>query len=134
MSLVGFVKFFHLVGFEVLTPMVMKSSIFFDITPCSQLKVNRRFGRTCRPHLQGRRMSQARIQPENSAYHLLSLWFLAWLILRSRRWRRHVPPKCRLTFNGLHGVISQKRELFVPLVSWFQTQQYLRLFFFISLF
>jgi hypothetical protein len=24
------------------------------------------------------------------------------------RWRRYVPPKCRLTFNGLHGVISQK--------------------------
>jgi hypothetical protein len=24
------------------------------------------------------------------------------------RWRRHVPPKRWLTFNGLHGVISQK--------------------------
>jgi hypothetical protein len=23
-----------------------------------------------------------------------------------------VPPKCRLTFNGLHGIISQKTELF----------------------
>jgi hypothetical protein len=27
--------------------------------------------------------------------------------------RRHVPPKRRLTFNGLHGVISQKTELFI---------------------
>jgi hypothetical protein len=24
-----------------------------------------------------------------------------------------VPPKCLLTFNGLHGVISQKIELFI---------------------
>jgi hypothetical protein len=29
------------VGFEVLTPVVMKSSIFWDISPCSLLKVNR---------------------------------------------------------------------------------------------
>jgi hypothetical protein len=26
--------------------------------------------------------------------------------------RQHVPPKCQLTFNGLHGVIFQKAELF----------------------
>jgi hypothetical protein len=28
------------VGFEVLTAVVMKSTIFWDITPCSPLKVN----------------------------------------------------------------------------------------------
>jgi hypothetical protein len=28
-------------GFEVLTPVVMKNNIFWDITPCSPLKVNR---------------------------------------------------------------------------------------------
>jgi hypothetical protein len=38
----------------------LKSSIFWDITPCSPLKVNRRFGGTCRLHIQGRRISQAR--------------------------------------------------------------------------
>jgi hypothetical protein len=32
----------------------------------------------------------------------------ARLILPPWRWRRYVPPKRRLTFNGLHGVISQK--------------------------
>jgi hypothetical protein len=32
------------VGFEVLAAVVMKSTIFWDITPCSPLKVNRRFG------------------------------------------------------------------------------------------
>jgi hypothetical protein len=60
-----------------------KSSIFWDITPCGSLKINRRFGGKCR--------------------HLLRPW----------RWRRHFPPKCRLTFNWLHGVISQKIELFI---------------------
>jgi hypothetical protein len=56
--------------------------------PYSALKVNRWFGGTCR-------------------------WFLAWLILWPWWWRWHVPPKCWLTFNGLHGVISQKTELFI---------------------
>jgi hypothetical protein len=31
---------FSCVGFEVLTAVVKKSSIFWDITPCSLLKVN----------------------------------------------------------------------------------------------
>jgi hypothetical protein len=38
-------------GSEVLTAVVMKSSAFWDITPCSPLRVNRRFGETCRFHL-----------------------------------------------------------------------------------
>jgi hypothetical protein len=36
------------VGFEVLTAMVMKRTIFWGITPCSPLSVNRRFGGTYR--------------------------------------------------------------------------------------
>jgi hypothetical protein len=48
---------------EVPTAVVMKSFIFWDITPCSPLKMNQRFGEICRLHLQGRRMSQARNQP-----------------------------------------------------------------------
>jgi hypothetical protein len=43
----------------------MKSSIVCDITPCSPLKINRRFGRTC-PHLQGGRIRQATNQRESS--------------------------------------------------------------------
>jgi hypothetical protein len=31
----------------------------------------------------------------------------AWLTFRPWLWRRHVPPKCRLTFAGLRGVILQ---------------------------
>jgi hypothetical protein len=40
----------------------MKSTIFWDITPCSPLKVKLRFGGTYRLHLHGRRISQARNQ------------------------------------------------------------------------
>jgi hypothetical protein len=96
-------------GFQVITAMLMKGSIFRDITPCSPLKVNWSFGRTYRLHLQSRRRIQARNQQAASradgSYaicHLLSLWFLAWFILQLWRWRRHVSPNRRLAFNGLH--------------------------------
>jgi hypothetical protein len=38
------------VGFEVITAVVMKSSIFWDITPCNSLEIKRRFGGTCHIH------------------------------------------------------------------------------------
>jgi hypothetical protein len=53
------------VGLDVLKAVVMKCSVFCDITPCSPLKVNRQFGGTCRLHLQGRRISRARKQHES---------------------------------------------------------------------
>jgi hypothetical protein len=68
--------------------LVMSTSIFWDISPFSPLKVS-------------------------CAYQLLSRWFLPWLILGLWRWRRHFPPKRLLTFSGLHGVISYKIELFI---------------------
>jgi hypothetical protein len=46
-------------GFEVLTAVVMKSTIFWNITPCSPLKVNRRYIGTYRLHLQGRKIIRA---------------------------------------------------------------------------
>jgi hypothetical protein len=100
--------FSHLsfVGFEVLIAVVTKSSVFWDITSCSPLKVNRCFGATCRRHLHGRRISEARNQRE-----AVSKQSSTWLIPRPWRWRWHVPPKRRLTFNGLHGVIPQKIRL-----------------------
>jgi hypothetical protein len=83
-------------GFEVLTAVVMKSSIFWDITSCSPFKANRRFGGKCR-----------------LCFLSVWCWLLAWPIFKPWRWRRHVPPKRRLTFNGLHGIIFKKMELFV---------------------
>jgi hypothetical protein len=48
-------------AFEVLTVVVINSSIFWDITPCSLLKFSQCFLGICRLHLQGR-ISRARNQ------------------------------------------------------------------------
>jgi hypothetical protein len=56
------INYMNLVGFEVFTALVMKSTIFWDITPCSLLSVNQSFRGTYR-HC-----------------HLLAFWFLAELI------------------------------------------------------
>jgi hypothetical protein len=136
-----------IVGYEVLTAVVMKSTIFWDITPCDPLKVNRHFWTplfraswtpvlvsywfapwSCeRPavslcttatgnwgplfHFPNASYIIRNFRPADySACHLLSRWYLSRLF-RSSRWRRNVPAKRPFTFNGLHGVISQKRTL-----------------------
>jgi hypothetical protein len=78
------------------TSMEKKRAVLWDITPCTPLKVNRRFGGTYCLHLQGRRISRARNQCK-------SRW--------KARWRWHVPPKRRLTFNGLHSYIPEDSTL-----------------------
>jgi hypothetical protein len=40
------------VELEILTAVAIKSSIFWDIAPCSPLKINRRFGGTYHLHIQ----------------------------------------------------------------------------------
>jgi hypothetical protein len=52
-------------GFEVLTAVVMNNTTFWDITPCSPLSVNRRFGGTYRLHLHGRKNKLNKIQRES---------------------------------------------------------------------
>jgi hypothetical protein len=85
-----------LVGSEVLTPVVMKSSVFCNIMPCSPLKLNRHFGGTYRLHLQDRRIDRTRNQRDK----------------RSRRWW-YVSPKRLLSLNGLRALISEKTILFI---------------------
>jgi hypothetical protein len=114
--------------------------IFWDLTPCNLLKADRRFERSlatcftpvsCLPYsstlntkmICSSETSTTRccIAGDGSLHNqrcelfLLSAsrWFLVWLILRHWRQRRHIPPICRLTFNGLHGAISKKTELFI---------------------
>jgi hypothetical protein len=60
----------QIVGFEVLTVVVMKSSVFWYITLCSPLEVSHRFRGTCF-NLQGQR-----IISQGSVFHLVSCWFL----------------------------------------------------------
>jgi hypothetical protein len=96
------------------TSTYMKSIIFWDITPCSTLKVKWCFRGTHCLHLLGQIISRARNQCESRwQADMLSRWFLARLIIRPWRWRRYVPPKRRLASNGLHGVIYQKIVLFI---------------------
>jgi hypothetical protein len=47
-----------LVGTEVPTAVTISSTVFWDVTPCSQVEVHGRFGRTYFLHLQGRRISR----------------------------------------------------------------------------
>jgi hypothetical protein len=61
---------------EVLTAVVMKSTIFWDITPCSPLSVNRRFGGTYRLHLHGRKNKLSK----KPARKQMANWFLAQCI------------------------------------------------------
>jgi hypothetical protein len=110
---------FDYVGHEVLTAVIMNSSVFWNMTAYSSMRVNTRFGGTCRLHLQGWIVSHARNQYEGMRKQqgeplLLpaSRLFLALLTLQPCRWKRHVPAICRLIFNGLYGVISHKTELF----------------------
>jgi hypothetical protein len=44
------------------------ASMFWDIVPCSPLKVTQRFGGKCRLSLHGRRISQVRSQLEAGRY------------------------------------------------------------------
>jgi hypothetical protein len=48
-----FLNGLYFVGFEVLTPVVMKSSIFWDITPCSPLTSQLMFRRSIPPPSSG---------------------------------------------------------------------------------
>jgi hypothetical protein len=56
------------VGFEISTAVVMKSVIFWDMTPCSPLSCTRRFGGTYRLHLQGasQRTTRRRIPKDDT--------------------------------------------------------------------
>jgi hypothetical protein len=65
-------------AYEVLTAVINKNFILWFITPCSQLKVNRRFGGIYRLHIQSRRICPARNQRGSrwpQAGSLLGLFF-----------------------------------------------------------
>jgi hypothetical protein len=47
----------EIVGFEVLTAVVEKSSVFRDVAPCSPFKIIERFGGTCGLHFQRQRIN-----------------------------------------------------------------------------
>jgi hypothetical protein len=70
------------------------------------VEANRCFRGTCRLYLQGLKVSQTMTTAA-------SCWFLAWLTFQPWKWRRHVPPKCRLTFTGLHDDMFHEIQFFM---------------------
>jgi hypothetical protein len=80
-----------------------KSIVFWDMTPCSPLSFNRRFGGTYRLHLQGRRNRFSKPASKQAAGGCTYFF--------DPEDGGDVPPKGRLKLNGLHGVISQKTIL-----------------------
>jgi hypothetical protein len=76
--------------------MVKRSSIFWDLTPCSLLEVKLLFGVTWQIHLQGLRVNKKE--------------------RRMKQKTKQCSPKRRLTFRAPHDVISQKIEFFVTFV------------------
>jgi hypothetical protein len=55
----------------------MKSTMFWDKTPCNPLNVNRRFGGKYRLHLQGKNSAEQETSVKADGKHLLSGWFLS---------------------------------------------------------
>jgi hypothetical protein len=89
----------------------MESSIFWDITPCSPLKVNRRLGGTCCLHFQGRRISRARNEREAYVFvpatehgHFVASWWRTPL--------RLPPEVTRFYFqqtSGIHAPVGKRK-------------------------
>jgi hypothetical protein len=100
-----------IVGFEILRAVVMKSSIFWDITPCSPLKVNRSFRETHRLDLQGRRNRRTRNQRETRWQAKQSLATLPGLFLHTEDGGSVFLWNVALIFNWLYGIIFQKTAL-----------------------
>jgi hypothetical protein len=86
----------------------LKSSIFWNITPCSPVKVNQRFGGPYSLDHQDREVNQAKHKHVAGSKHSSASRFLAWFTCIPWWWRWCVPPKRRLDLTGLHSVISQK--------------------------
>jgi hypothetical protein len=84
-------------GFEVLTPVGMKISIFWDITPCSLLKVNRRYGETSPPSSGSNKPSKI---PPHSASQLL-LRSSETSVHFHQTTRRYIPEDITLHVNTL---------------------------------
>jgi hypothetical protein len=81
--------------------LVMKSTVFWGVVPCTTVKVYSRFGRTYHLSL-GRRVNWP------NTYDIL----LARLTFRPWKWKRYIPLK-KLLYTKLHGATSQKILIFL---------------------
>jgi hypothetical protein len=88
------------VGFQVVTAVVMKSSVFWDIAPCCLMKVNQCVGGMCQSLIICQTTNQHEAGSKQSSTP------------RPWSWSQDVPLKHQFAFSRLHGIISQNIELF----------------------
>jgi hypothetical protein len=87
------------VGFEVFIAVVIKSIIFWDVTPRSVLSCSRRSGGTLRLHLQGRRNNLARTSKQAGGKQTLKMEAICsseTLVNTQRTTRHYIPEDCTL--------------------------------------
>jgi hypothetical protein len=98
--------------YELLTDVVIRSTLFWDIISCTQLKANRRFGGTFCLHLEGWSLKCVSNRQEISAKCGRSWQGYRHLALRP--WRiQYVVPKSRLTSSRLHCATSHNTVVFL---------------------
>jgi hypothetical protein len=90
----------------------LNSAIPWNVTQCSRVKVYRHFGGTYRLHLQGRKRNEHEGETSRAACCLGHAGLLLGLLFYSE----NNLPKRRLTFTGVHGVISQETNFSVTAV------------------
>jgi hypothetical protein len=102
-----------------------KSSLFWDITPCSPLKIKRRFRRSYPSFFKVKEEAEQDISEKQVASRgLISRWFFFYVLILGR-WRRC--PETLFAFNRLHGVVSQNSlwlPLWEPQILWIIVQLY----------
>jgi hypothetical protein len=112
-------------GFEVFTAVVMKSIIFWDVTPCSLLRYNRRFGGTYRLHLQGPRKFQQ--EPASKQISNVGCISTDYTASHSRRWySSEVPvviPECGCFHCQYHTVYVYDETCLLAISRSTQTRQ-----------
>jgi hypothetical protein len=93
--------YIEFIGFEVLTSVIMKNTVFWDMTPCSPVVVHRRFGRTYCMHFQDRILS---LEIKQFCFLITSYWL---------QWKKYVTPEHQRISTSLHGVTYQNTVLFM---------------------
>jgi hypothetical protein len=123
----------HNTGLEVLTEVVMKRSLFWNITSWSHVESNKGYRRICRLHILADFLINLSFEPDHrgdiflrnvgwfstdymvlyprrwtvqKSYKIISCYFT----LRPRKWKRYIPPP-RRTLSELHSVTIYKTNL-----------------------
>jgi hypothetical protein len=94
-----------------------KSTFFWDITPCSPVRVNWRFRGTCHLQVSKSKLSRKR-NTEWSRQQVELCWFLAYPTPHPWRLREYFSPKCWLTSIRLHGNMFQRVQLSIATAMW----------------